>query len=556
MVHRSPRMNKLAFSLAAMLMVAALSVVSGVVVAEPHEVGASAEPIAKPVACAAVESVDGKIFVIGGYGVGLTSVDTVQIYDVSTGTVTYGAKMIRGVGVAAHALLANGTICVIGGYNQSVGATSGVQFYNPTTDKWSVGPNLAPVALTIVSGVAGADGRIYVFGGYYMPNMTLIYDPTDHEWSFGADNPVPVWAPSLVSVSATEIYVIGGGGTDAGIPVDAVRVYNPVSDSWTTVSPMVRPTSWGAATYARNGHIYVFGGDDDISINLGSDYAEIQRYDPVDDEWADLPSSLITPRRAADVVLDEFGRAFIVGGYSASAVSVLDSVEMWLLSDISGLGDIVIATPQDGSIVSGVVSVQVSVANSGPSYLGADLFVDGLLVESQVYGEGWVFTWDTTGLPAGSTHTLMARAYATNGSVVEDSVTVTVTDQSAEEALAVMQQQLADLQMQLYYLALAMAEANESTMAYLEEQIAILQAALTQIGEGLAQMGAGQTAAMADLNETLVDLQAQLDAFQEQIDRIENKADTAGTYGIVTMALVIVIVVLVALMVVMARKKP
>jgi len=37
------------------------------------------------------------------------------------------------------------------------------------------------------------------------------------------------------------------------------------------------------------------------------------------------------------------------------------------------------------------------------------------------------------------------------------------------------------------------------------------------------------------LNVTFAALQQQLDDFQEQIDRVETKADTAGTYGIVTM---------------------
>jgi uncharacterized coiled-coil protein SlyX len=120
-----------------------------------------------------------------------------------------------------------------------------------------------------------------------------------------------------------------------------------------------------------------------------------------------------------------------------------------------------------------------------------------------------------------------------------------------DEQIAALEANVIALQMAMIQ---AMADANASTMAYLQAQLTALQGVLAQIGGGLTTMGAGQVAAMAALNATLADLQLQLDAFQEQINRVEDKADTAGMYGLITMVLVLVIVVLVALVLMMSRK--
>jgi hypothetical protein len=224
-----------------------------------------------------------------------------------------------------------------------------------------------------------------------------------------------------------------------------------------------------------------------------------------------------------------------------------------------------IVSPTDGSIVDGLVTISVMYSTPNVGMPVIEVFVDGVFLDSQTapwFSSAVDFVWDTTGLTVGSTHVISVRGTLWNGELREDSVTVTVTDQSVEAALAALQLQLVDVQMGLYAMMVAMAEANASTMAYLQTQLAILQGALTQIGAGLTQLAAGSVELNATLTATLVnlqgqlgDFQTQLDDFQVQIDRIENKADTAGTFGIVTMVLVLIIVALLALNMLMARKK-
>ncbi len=523
--------------------------------AEPYEDSTHIGDLATPSAGATTGiGLDGRIYVFGGGTTGFAMVDTVMIFDPETGTTTYGTPVPTASLVAAIVRATNGSFILMGGYSTSFGALANVQIYDPVADSWSAGA-LMPKNIFWLDACMGADSMVYVFGGKESGNSTLIYDPTANTWQYGADMPTPRWGTKSVLLSNGSIMIMGG--MDYSTAYDLVEFYAPSTDTWSSGVNMVSPRAYGGAVVARNGFVYYLGGQSTWGISDSSVLGDVERFELSGGEsWESISGYQIS---SFGIVTDSYGRVITLGGWDGS--TVLTAVYAWVLSDISSPYQIVISSPEDGSIVSGVVAVKAEVVNwmGGGLWaplMGIDLFVDGVLYESQSGGWFGSFAWNTSLLADGSSHTLMVRGYHWDGKIVEDSVTVTVWSQSPEEKIAAVQQQLADVQMQLLAMAVAMADANASTMAYLQVQLATLQGVLAQIGAGLTTMGAAQGAAMDGLNATLDDLQLQLDAFQEQINRVEDKADTAGTYGMVTLVLVIIVIVLIALMVMMSRKKP
>ncbi|OGS56463.1 MAG: hypothetical protein A3K60_04685 [Euryarchaeota archaeon RBG_19FT_COMBO_56_21] len=534
------------------------------VAAEPVEVRTDLPSLAVPRAgSGVVMGDDGLIYIFGGsndYGAFNRALDTVVIYDPATGATTYGPEMTAGVVMPASALGHDGKIYVFGGFNFTIGNVyRGVQIFDPATSTWAT--DMTMPADSYMGGAAcGADGRIFVVGGWTAStdaiNYTLIYDPdaVGAKWSYGADLLDPRWGPAVMFVSATEIMV--AGGSDWGGPVGTTSFYNPVTNTWSDGGDLATPRHSFGLVMGSNGYAYALGGTDfwawpSTTISLTS----IERYDFVADEWEPADVSLWNPRAFLNAVVTSDGFIITAGGWDGS--STLASVEAILPLDVTGLTELAIVSPGDGSTVSGVVEVRVMIRNNvGWSwFMSMDLLVDGARIETQWSGSSWTFLWDTSLLPDGSVHTLTAHGYDYDMKVVEDSVTVTVSSLSVEERIAAIEQELADVQAQIVELQ-SQLSTQDANLTALRAVANGLQLQLNGVIAGLTAMGAEQTAAMAALNLTLVNLQSQLDDFQEQIDRVENKADTGGTYGMITMILVIVIVALLALMMVMARKKP
>jgi DNA-binding CsgD family transcriptional regulator/N-acetylneuraminic acid mutarotase len=179
--------------------------------------------------------------------------------------------------------------------------------------------------------LVAAGNRLYAIGGESADGITgqvTVYDAASNGWLPAADKPTPVSnvAGGLIN---GRIYVPGGlvgaaSGTAANTagpgpsPVPRpsidqtqvtaqVEVYDPQSDSWSTVAPLPAPrTAYGLAVAGNK--LYLFGGWD------GSHYrAETFIYDAATDAW-----SIGTPMAAPRVFL---GAAtlpdgiYVAGGY-------------------------------------------------------------------------------------------------------------------------------------------------------------------------------------------------------------------------------------------------
>ena len=110
---------------------------------------------------AAVQAVDGVVYVIGGNDGASGPQSTVFAYDIATDSWNTRSSMPIAVEFAASGVL-NGLIYVVGGGNSGL-AIASVQVYDPAVDKWYQSPD-APQIIDRPA-FAVLDDQLYVMGG-------------------------------------------------------------------------------------------------------------------------------------------------------------------------------------------------------------------------------------------------------------------------------------------------------------------------------------------------------------------------------------------------------
>jgi N-acetylneuraminic acid mutarotase len=287
-------------------------------------------------------TVNGKMYVIGGWDDGKAAGSTYE-YDPATDKWTKKASMPR---ASHHAALAaaNGKVYVFGGFVVPKDATIPVGGawepindaweYNPATDSWK---SLAPLPTKRGSAVATeAGGKIYVIGGattvdgskdsyftFFGPAKVLatneVYDPATNKWESREAMSVPRNHAFGATVNG-KIYVIGGRIGHALIltasNTDVVEEYDPVSNMWSAPRNRMPTARSGGATGTDGRLIYVAGGEV-TTISIVGAYNGIDAYDPRTNAWLSLPPMPMPRHGLAGAVIDN--RFYLVSGMIQSA---------------------------------------------------------------------------------------------------------------------------------------------------------------------------------------------------------------------------------------------
>ncbi len=172
-------------------------------------------------------------------------------------------------------------------YGSVVGIDSSAFVYDPKDDSWSPIAN-APVARQAAAS-AFIDGKYYVADGWAAGAAanpvaeTDIYDPVTGQWSTGASNPVPAAGGSAYAVLNGSLYLVGGCiDGPCSTPTNAVQVYHPYSDSWTSAANYPQAVAF-ASCGAIDGKLYCAGGMQG-SAAVGDGYV----YDPLSNSWSSI----------------------------------------------------------------------------------------------------------------------------------------------------------------------------------------------------------------------------------------------------------------------------
>jgi N-acetylneuraminic acid mutarotase len=119
-----------------------------------------------------------------------------------------------------------------------------------------------------------------------------------------------------VSVVDGKIYAIGGCNPDGGQSLGKVEVYDPVTDTWTTKTPMPTPRRLHCAAVV-NGIIYVIGSD--------ATWRKVEAFDPATDTWM-TKTNMPTGRGGLSCAVVN-GKIYVMGGTHSPNWPSLKTVE-------------------------------------------------------------------------------------------------------------------------------------------------------------------------------------------------------------------------------------
>ena len=243
----------------------------------------------------------------------------------SLGTWSEKAAMRKPRAAAAVAAL-DGRLYVVSGFDGS-DTTDAVEAYDPATDSWTSRASI-PTART-AAGAAAISGKLYVFGGcgrnsegnhdcrVGTTNAMEVYDPQKDTWTTKAPMPT-ARSVMAAAVIADKLYVTGGRGPcPPCAPYQILEIYDPVTDTWDRKGAPLPIAVGGAGGAALNGKFYVVGGETGTSEPKRTDL--LAAYDPATNQWQSGPP-LPTPR--AELGLEAVhGVLYAIGGVGAHEMS-------------------------------------------------------------------------------------------------------------------------------------------------------------------------------------------------------------------------------------------
>jgi len=166
-----------------------------------------------------------------------------------------------------------------------------------------------------ISGIKAAvvNNKIYVMSGTF----NYEYDPTTNEWTNKTLMPTPRGYFGI-TVYQNKIYIIGGEynnpTSSAVYYLTENEVYDPLTDTWTTKTPM--PTGrTDIEANVVNDKIYIIGGKAYQNNSYYANYTSTNEvYDPATDSWNTKQKAPVTIAKYASAVVDN--KIYIMGGHS------------------------------------------------------------------------------------------------------------------------------------------------------------------------------------------------------------------------------------------------
>lgn len=261
---------------------------------------------------------DGSIFVAGQNSLANPEA---EIYDPVADTWIAAGKMKLSHIYGTATLLQDCRLLLTGGYNAN---TQAEVFYPKTKTYKAVGvmnnERFFHTATRLADGrVLAAGGGVDAFGQWITQPTADIFDPVTGLWTKAAKMHQARRAHSATLLPDGRVLVAGGttggknDGTQAGVQLDTVELYDPVANTWTKLPKLVTARTFHTAALAQGGALILFGGLD----GSGSASRRVEGY--FEGTWQALDPMLIDRYQHASALLAD-GRVLLAGGvYQATA---------------------------------------------------------------------------------------------------------------------------------------------------------------------------------------------------------------------------------------------
>jgi hypothetical protein len=209
-------------------------------------------------------------------------------------------------------------------------ATASVDSLDLSTMRWSSAgcmPSL-PDPRTAHSVSCSADARVVVCGGYsfggadpmhHLAGTALQWVPGTSTWSALPDLPAARGdAASVVLPDGRTMLIGGASGAQA---LASVLVLAVDGSGWSDLSPLTGPRAYPAAALLPDGKVLVAGGRSGRDYNTALNTAEL--WDPATQKWTALPPMVHGRSDHAACMLPS-GRVAVVGGVGTDGVDRMD----------------------------------------------------------------------------------------------------------------------------------------------------------------------------------------------------------------------------------------
>lgn len=207
----------------------------------------------------------------------------------------------------------------LGGVDENGDVSDQMSVWDLHDEAW--GDDLRLPAPTAWAATVVLEDELYVIGGFDGQGVldeVWVFDPGHVQWRRAAPLLAARERPLAGAIDGKIIVV---GGTDI-VPVRTAEIYDPATDTWTSITPPPRVLS-GAADCTCNGRFYVIGGREN---DHGSD--AVYEYDPALDLWT--PVSRLQSGRfftEADLLA---GRIVVAGGMGQLFEPIDDAESLFL----------------------------------------------------------------------------------------------------------------------------------------------------------------------------------------------------------------------------------
>ena len=300
----------------------------------------------------------GGVLIAGGNGVGVTCLNSAEIYNPSTGKFTATGSMTDAhCFVHTTTVLQNGEVLITGGEDQTGNLVNTADMYNPVMGKFDCSRlgGADPTTGYCLSTLTDArfqetatllkDGRVLIAGGSdgSIVNTAELFDPVAGTFGcsgLGGSNTTTGFCNNTMTDSRddhTSTLLVTGpnagdvlivGGLDAsGVVQQTAELYSPATGNFTATGNMTHARYLHTATQLSSGKILFTGGED----GTGTVLATAEVYDPVAATFTQV-GNMTTARALHTAVLitagPKMGYVLIAGGIDNSG-NTLSSAELF-----------------------------------------------------------------------------------------------------------------------------------------------------------------------------------------------------------------------------------
>ena len=279
----------------------------------------------------AAATLDGIVYVSGGWNGEATQLDRVDAYD-PVGRFWRPAPAL-GVARSQHSLVAaRGRLWAVAGWSADLGLVAEIESWAPGEAGWRTITRLPTPRRE--PGVALLGDRLIIAGGFNgasdadldgYSGVVEAYDLTTGTWVSLASMPTPRRGLALVNVDGA-LYALGGYNADDGF-LGVIERYDAGRDAWQPVNWTMAPRTWAAGL--SDGEAIVLIGGFDGSGPL----ARVERIDTRTETVCAMAPLRIARSWLAAAPLPG-GRALTVGGETRAGFS--DAMETVSLKDPNG----------------------------------------------------------------------------------------------------------------------------------------------------------------------------------------------------------------------------